>query len=40
MFKKIIAVYTDNHTEPINTKQELLIIEVDGNYSYHSASWG
>jgi hypothetical protein len=37
MFKEIIAVYSDNHTKPINTlmgKVELLIIKAGGTWSY------
>jgi hypothetical protein len=32
-FKKMIAVYSENHTEPI----ELLSVKAAGTYSYHSA---
>jgi hypothetical protein len=38
-FKKIIAVYFENHMKPINTicrqNAELLIVEAGGTYSYH-----
>jgi hypothetical protein len=35
LFKEIIAVYTENHTKPINTNAELLIVESDGTYISH-----
>jgi hypothetical protein len=38
LFKEIIAVYSENHTKPINTlcrqNAELLIAEAGGTYSY------
>jgi hypothetical protein len=34
LFKEIIPVYTDNHTETINTK--LIIVKAAGTNSYHS----
>jgi uncharacterized protein YktB (UPF0637 family) len=38
LFKEIIAVYTENYTEPINTlcgqNAELLIVKAGGLYSY------
>jgi hypothetical protein len=41
LFKEIIAVYTQNHTQAINTyKMQLLTIKVAGIYSYHSALSG
>jgi hypothetical protein len=39
LFKEIIAVYSENHTKPINTKQ-LLIVEAGGTYIYHWALKG
>jgi hypothetical protein len=40
LFKKIIAVYAENHTKPINTlygqNAELLNDKTGGTYSYHS----
>jgi hypothetical protein len=36
MVFKEIAVYSDNHTELINTNISLLIIKYDGKYSYRS----
>jgi hypothetical protein len=35
LFKEIIAVYSENHMKPINTIEELLIVEAGGTYSYH-----
>jgi hypothetical protein len=40
MFKEIIAVYAENRIEHISTKLKLLIVEVAGTYSYHSALKG
>jgi hypothetical protein len=45
LFKEITAVYTENHTKPINTllcKQntEVLIVNIRGTYSYHWAVKG
>jgi hypothetical protein len=41
---EIIAVYTENHTKPINTpcgqNAELLIVKAGGTYSYHWALKG
>jgi hypothetical protein len=42
LFKEIIAVYSENHTKPLNTlcgqnAELLVIIKVGGIYSYH---WG
>jgi hypothetical protein len=39
LFKKIIAVYIENHTKPINAK-ELLVVEAGGAYNYHWTSKG
>jgi hypothetical protein len=37
LFKEIIAVYSVNHTEPINKKkQELLNVKAAGTHIYHS----
>jgi hypothetical protein len=38
--EEIIAVYSENHTEPINNNAELLIVKAVGTYSYHSALRG
>jgi hypothetical protein len=39
LFREIIAVYSENHTKPINTLRgqnaELLNVKVGGAYSYH-----
>jgi hypothetical protein len=39
LFKEVIAVYSENHTKPINTlcgqNVELLFIKAGGTYSYH-----
>jgi hypothetical protein len=45
LFKEIIAVYTENHTEPTNTPRgkknsDLLIIKAGGKYSYHWSAKG
>jgi hypothetical protein len=40
LFKEIIAVYSENHTKPINTKAALLTVKADGSYSYRSALKG
>jgi hypothetical protein len=44
LFKKIITVYSKNHTKPINTPHsqiaELLIIKAGGTHSYHWALKG
>jgi hypothetical protein len=41
LFKEIIAVYSYNHTKPINTKKAaLLTVKADGSYSYRSALKG
>jgi hypothetical protein len=41
LFKKLIYIYTENHTKQINTlceqNTELFIIKSCGIYSYH---WG
>jgi hypothetical protein len=41
LFKAVLAVYTENHTKPINTLRrtsvELLIVKAGGTYSYHWA---
>jgi hypothetical protein len=37
LFKEIIAVYSDNHTKPINKNVELLIVKAAGTCNYHSA---
>jgi hypothetical protein len=39
LFKEIIAVYTENHTKHIITRQ-LLIVEAGGTYIYHQALKG
>jgi hypothetical protein len=41
-FKKIISVYSENHTKPINTfgQVQLLKFQVGGTYSYHWALKG
>jgi hypothetical protein len=42
LFKEIIAVYSENHTEPINIKckKELLNVKAAGTYSDHSSLKG
>jgi hypothetical protein len=39
LFGEIIALYSANHTKPVNTlcsqNAELLIVKVGGTYSYH-----
>jgi len=35
LFKEIIAVYSENHTKPININAALLIVKAGGIYSYH-----
>jgi hypothetical protein len=44
LFREMIAVYSENHTEQINTfcgeNSELLIVKADGTYSYHWALTG
>jgi hypothetical protein len=41
LFREIIAVYSENHTDHTNTlcgqNAELSIVETDGAYSYHWA---
>jgi hypothetical protein len=39
LFKEIIAVYSENHAKPINTKCNFTI-KADGSYSYRSALKG
>jgi hypothetical protein len=39
LFNKIIDVYTEKHTEPINTKF-WVTVKSAGTYSYHSALKG
>jgi hypothetical protein len=34
LFKEMIAVYTVNHTKPINTNANLLIDKAAGTYSF------
>jgi hypothetical protein len=40
LFKEIIAVYSDNHAEPVNTKYRILFIKAPGIYRYNSALKG
>jgi hypothetical protein len=40
LFKELIAVYTDTHTEPININEELPILKMAGKDSYYSALKG
>jgi hypothetical protein len=41
MFKKIIAVYSENHAKPINTKCSITDCPKEGgSYSYRSALKG
>jgi hypothetical protein len=40
LFKEMIAVYSENHTRPINTKWKLLIGKASGIYSHHSSLKG
>jgi hypothetical protein len=37
LFAEIMAVCSENHARPINTKCTLLIVKTGGTYSYH---WG
>jgi hypothetical protein len=48
LFKEVIAVYSENHTKPINIyihsagkKADLMIVQAGGTYNYHCAlkSW-
>jgi hypothetical protein len=34
LFEEIIAVYSEKHTKPINTKYSLQIVEMAGAYNY------
>jgi hypothetical protein len=36
LFKEVIAVYSDNHTKPINKNTALMTVQADGSYSYRS----
>jgi hypothetical protein len=36
LFKEIIAVYSENHTMPIQNAA-LMTVKADGSYSYRSA---
>jgi hypothetical protein len=38
LFEETVAVYSENHTKPINTKNQLPIVKAGGKYSYHWAS--
>jgi hypothetical protein len=44
LFKEIIAVYSVNHTKPINTLcgqvTDLLLVKAGGTYTYHYALKG
>jgi hypothetical protein len=40
LFKEVITVYTENHTEPIHKNVELVIVKAAGTYGYHSTSVG
>jgi hypothetical protein len=40
LFKEIIAVYSENHTDPTNKNAESLIVKAAGTYIYHSALKG
>jgi hypothetical protein len=40
MFKEMIAVCSENHTEPMNTKYRVAGFKVAGTYCYHSALKG
>jgi hypothetical protein len=37
LFKEIIPVYAEDHTEPTKTKMQELIFKGSGTYSYHWA---
>jgi hypothetical protein len=37
LFKEIIAVYSENHAKPINTKCRITTVKAGGSYSYRSA---
>jgi hypothetical protein len=34
LFKEITAVYSENHTKPINKNATLLNVKADGSYNY------
>jgi hypothetical protein len=38
LFKEVIAVYTENRTDPTNTKCR--VVKAAGAYNYHSALKG
>jgi hypothetical protein len=40
LFKEIIAVYSEKHTKPINTKCSITDCQSGGSYSYRSALKG
>jgi hypothetical protein len=40
LFKEIIAVHSENHTKPINTKCNIMNVKADGSYNYRSALKG
>jgi hypothetical protein len=37
LFKKIIPVYTENHTKDIHKNADLLIVKAGGTYNYQQA---
>jgi hypothetical protein len=40
LFIEVTAIYSENHTKPINKNSELLIVTAGGLYSYHWALRG
>jgi hypothetical protein len=41
LFKEIIAVYSENHAKPINSKNAALVTaKANGSYSYRSGLKG
>jgi hypothetical protein len=40
LLREIIAVYSENHVKPINTKYSITDCQADGSYSYRSALKG
>jgi hypothetical protein len=35
LFRKVIGIFTENHTKPININEELLIVGADKAYNCH-----
>jgi hypothetical protein len=40
LVKENIAVYSENHAKPINTKRSITAVKAVGSYSYRSALKG